>query len=213
MGDTLTVRRPSGAVHLPIAGVYYDYGYESGAAVVDLSTMSRFFGPGQISNLALYLDNQNDAEAMVDVIRSEVLRIFDQTFAITRILQAMSLIVAATGIALTLIVLARERLSELALYRALGSTRGQIFRIFVGKGLAMGVFALAMGTAGGVVLACILIYVVNRSYFGWTIHFHWPFPELAQQAVTILFAAVAASLFPALRASRTPATELSRDDL
>jgi ABC-type lipoprotein release transport system permease subunit len=31
--------------------------------------------------------------------------------------------------------------------------------------------------------------------------------------VTILLAAVAASLFPALRASRTPATELSRDDL
>ncbi len=77
----------------------------------------------------------------------------------------------------------------------------------------MGIIALAMGTVGGVVLACILIYVVNRAYFGWTIQFHWPVPELAQQAVTILLAAVVASLFPALRASRTPATELSRDDL
>ena len=229
-GDTLTVPDPGGAVRLPVAGIYYDYGYESGAAVVDLGTMERFFGPGQISNLALYLDDQHDAEATVDAIRArypdaplqvrsnrrlraEVLRIFDQTFAITRILQAMSLIVAATGIALTLIVLARERLSELALYRALGATRPQIFRIFVGKGLAMGVAALVLGAAGGIVLACILIYVVNRSYFGWTIQFHWPVPELAQQAATILFAAVAASIFPALRASRTPASELSRDDL
>lgn len=230
VGDTLTIQKPGGPVHLPIAGVYYDYGYESGAAVIDLQTMADAFGPGPISNLALYLDDQHDPETMVDLIRArfpdvplqirsnrrlrtEVLRIFDQTFAITRILQVMSLIVAATGIALTLIVLARERLSELALYRSLGSTRGQIFGIFVGKGLAMGIIALAMGTAGGAILACILIYVVNRSYFGWTIQFYWPVPELIQQAMTILLAAVVASLFPALRASRTPASELSRDDL
>jgi putative ABC transport system permease protein len=230
VGDTLTVPRPDGNVRLPIAAVYYDYGYESGAAVIDLATMERHFGPGRISNLALYLDDQYDAEAAVDEIRAlypdaplrvrsnrrlrqEVLRIFDQTFAITRILQVMSLIVATTGIALTLIVLARERLSELAVYRALGATRRQIFGIFVGKGVAMAVIALVLGAAGGAILACVLIYVVNRSYFGWTIQFHWPLAELAQQAATIIIAAVAASLFPALRASRTPATELSRDDL
>jgi putative ABC transport system permease protein len=198
--------------------------------MIDLGTMERRFGAGQISNIALYLDDDFDPEETVDLVRSrfpeaplsvrsnsrlrtEVLRIFDQTFAITRILQVMSLIVAATGIALALIVLARERLSELALYRALGATRRQIFRIFLGKGMAIGVLALLMGAAGGLILACILIYVVNRAYFGWTIQFHWPLPELAQQAVTILLAAVAASLYPALRASQTPATELSRDDL
>lgn len=230
VGDTLVVDRPGGLVLFPVAAVYYDYGYESGAAMIDLGTMERSFGSGQISNIALYLSEDSDAEEMVDLIRSrfpeaplnvrsnrrlrtEVLRIFDQTFAITRILQVMSLIVAATGIALALVVLARERLSELALYRALGATRRQIFRIFLGKGIAIGVLALLMGAAGGSILACILIYVVNRAYFGWTIQFHWPLRELAQQAVTILFAAAAASLFPALRASRTPATELSRDDL
>ncbi len=230
VGDTLMVDRSGGSVRFPVAGVYYDYGYESGAAMIDLETMERSFGAGQISNIALYLREDVDAEEMVDLIRSrfpeaplsvrsnrrlrtEVLRIFDQTFAITRILQVMSLVVAATGIALALIVLARERLSELALYRALGATRKQIFRIFLGKGMAIGVLALVMGAGGGLILACILIYVVNRAYFGWTIQFHWPLPDLAQQALTILIAAVIASLFPALRASRTPATELSRDDL
>ncbi len=230
VGDTLTVGSPGGPVRLPVAGVYYDYGYESGAAMIDLRTMERQFGPGRISNIALYLDEDHNADETVDLIRSrfpeaplsvrsnrrlrnEVLRVFDQTFAITRILQVMSLIVAATGIALALIVLARERLSELALYRALGATRPQIFRIFLGKGIAIGVLALLMGAVGGLILACILIYVVNRAYFGWTIQFHWPLPELAQQSATILLAAVLASLFPALRASRTPATELSRDDL
>jgi ABC-type lipoprotein release transport system permease subunit len=42
---------------------------------------------------------------------------------------------------------------------------------------------------------------------------HWPWGALAGQSATILAAAVLASLYPALRASRTPATELTRDDL
>ena len=52
-------------------------------------------------------------------LREEVYRIFDQTFAVTRLLQAMSLLIAACGVTLTLLILARERVSELALYRAL----------------------------------------------------------------------------------------------
>jgi putative ABC transport system permease protein len=58
-----------------------------------------------------------------------------------------------------------------------------------------------------------LIYIINRTYFGWTIQPYVAWGPIVQQAVTILGAAVLASLYPALRASRTPATELSRDAL
>jgi putative ABC transport system permease protein len=146
-------------------------------------------------------------------LREEIFTIFDQTFAVTRILQVMSLVIAATGIALTLLVLARERVSELALYRSLGATRRQLFGWFLGQGLAMAVIALALGAAGGVVLAIILVFVINRAYFGWTIQLHWPWPGLAGQVLVILVAALLASLYPALAASRTPAAELARDDL
>ncbi len=77
----------------------------------------------------------------------------------------------------------------------------------------MGVMGLALGLAGGIILALILVFVINRSYFGWTIQLHWPGLPLVQQMMTILAAALLASLYPALRASRTPATELSHDDL
>jgi putative ABC transport system permease protein len=70
-----------------------------------------------------------------------------------------------------------------------------------------------MGAGGGVALALILILIINRAYFGWTIAFHWPWGALAEQAATIVLASVLASLYPALRASRTPATELSRENL
>ena len=74
----------------------------------------------------------------------------------------MSLLIAVSGITLTLLVLAQEQVPELALYRALGADRPQIFRIFVGQGLAMGMMGLALGLAGGIILALILVFVINR---------------------------------------------------
>jgi putative ABC transport system permease protein len=209
LGDTLRLAGPSGELGFPIAGVYYDYGNESGGAAMDLAVLERAFGPGPLNNMALYVEDGVDPELFVDglkaryadlpllirserALREQVFEVFDQTFAITRLLQAISLLIAVCGIMLTLIVTARERISELALYRALGARRRQIFRVS---------------------LALILILIINRVYFGWTIAFHWPWGALTEQALAILTASVLASLYPALRASRTPATELSLENL
>ncbi|MFQ6673042.1 MAG: ABC transporter permease, partial [Candidatus Tectimicrobiota bacterium] len=213
----------------PIAGVYYDY-TEGGSAAMDHRTMTHAFGPGPVNSVGLYLEPGLDAERVVDELkerfadfplrirsnrrlREDILAIFDQTFAVTRILQVMSLLIAVGGITLTLLVQAQEGISELALYRALGARREQIFRIYVGKGLGMGLLGLGLGSLGGIALAGILIFLINPAYFGWTIQVSWPWGALTQQATTILAAAALASLYPAVRASRTPATELSRDDL
>ncbi len=229
-GDRLEIRGPNGLVRPRIAGVYYDYSTERGAVAMDLRTMTEYFGPGGTQSIAVYLSPGVDPEAVIDelraafpdvpliarsnsTLRDEALRVFDQTFAITRILQAMSLLIAAAGITLALLVLAREKQSELALYRALGATRRQVFSLFVGKGIGIAGIGLFLGGLGGVALAGILIYVTNRAYFGWTIQAHLPAFDLAQQAGTILTAALLASLYPAMRASRTPAAELSRENL
>ncbi|ABS25976.1 FtsX-like permease family protein [Anaeromyxobacter sp. Fw109-5] len=229
-GGRLAVRAPGGEIPVPVAGVYRDYGTEGGAALVDLSTFARLFGPGPPSNAALYLAPGVDAEAAVErlraalrehalqirsnrALRAEVLAIFEQTFAVTRLLQVMGLVIAAAGVTLSLLVLARERRAELALYRALGATRPQLFAVFLGRGLGIGLVGLGLGAAGGAALARVLVEVVNPAFFGWSLALHPPWAALAGQALAILAAAAAASLYPALTASRTPAAELSRDAL
>jgi putative ABC transport system permease protein len=230
VGDNLVVDGPEGPVSLPIAGIYYDYSSELGSAFVHLDTMEKLFGTGTIGSVALYLSPEADADGVVDDLkqqfretplsmrsnrglRERAMQVFDQTFAITRLLRYMSLLIAVCGVALTLIVLARERTSELALYRALGASRLQIFRIYLGKGLGMGAAGIALGSVAGVGFAWILIYVVNRAFFGWTIAVHWPIGLLVWQSAIVLLASGAASVYPALIASRTPATELRREDL
>ena len=96
---------------------------------------------------------------------------------------------------------------------ALGAERGQILRVYLGKGLGMGVSGVLLGTLAGFAFALVLIYVVNRAFFGWTIAVYWPFGVIARQNLVVLGAAALASLYPAWLASRTPATELRREDL
>ena len=228
--DSVTLTGIGGTATLPIAGVYYDYASEGGYVTMDLVTMDRVFGSGPLTTVAIYLTVGTDAEAAVDAVRDlvvgqpldvrsnrglkdEVYRLFEETFAITRILQLMGLLIAACGITLTLLVIARERVSELALYRALGAVREQIFTLFLGKGLSMAVLSLLLGGFGGSLLAVILVYVINRAYFGWTIQASWPWETLLWQAVAIIAVAAVASVYPAVRAAATPAAELSREDL
>jgi putative ABC transport system permease protein len=230
VGGELVVAGPRGSISLPIAGIYYDYSSELGSAFMDLRVMEEHFGPGPVHSVALYLSGGTDVDQVVDELkrelasvpleirsnrrlREEALSIFEETFAITALLRHMSLLIAVCGVALSLVVLARERASELALFRALGAERSQLFRVYLGKGLGMGVSGIVLGTAAGAGFALLLIYVVNRAFFGWTIALHWPIGLLLRQDAMVLLAAALASLYPAWLASGTPATELRREDL
>jgi len=229
-GDMLAITGPDGEVRFPIAGVSRDYSTEAGMAYLSMETVARVFGPGEVHSIGLYLDDGVDLERTADGIRDRygerpldvrssrdirdgVLELFDQTFAVTRLLQVMALLTAACGISLSLLVQARERISELALYSSLGASRGQIFRLFLGEGLAAGLLGTLLGAAGGIALSLVLIHVINPAYFGWTIQAHWPWPALLWEAAAIMAAALAASIYPALRGSRVPAQELNREDL
>jgi putative ABC transport system permease protein len=230
VGDRVAIPGTLGAVEATVAGVYRDYGSERGALLADLSLFARLFGEGPVQNVALYLAPGVDPEDTVArirrelsdqallarsnrTLREEVFAIFEQTFAVTRLLQGMGLLIATVGIALSLLVVARERAAETALLRALGATRGQVFSAFLGRGLGVGALGLVLGLSGGAGLAIVLVRAVNPAWFGWTIGLHLPAGALLGQSALIAVAAIAASVYPALRASETPVSELKRDAL
>ena len=139
-----------GALALAVAGVAYDYTSEGGTAFLTMDALVRHFGDGPTNNAALFLAPGADVEAVVaDLkaahrgrplvfrsnrdLRTEVMGIFDQTFAVTRTLQSLALLTAVCGVSLTLLVQSRQRTGELALLRTLGATRRQIFGLFMGE--------------------------------------------------------------------------------
>ena len=71
----------------------------------------------------------------------------------------------------------------------------------------MGLLGTAMGLVGGLALAWILIRVINRQSFGWTIQVSWPLGLMAQVAVLALVASLLAGFWPARWAARQPLIE------
>ncbi|MBK7047590.1 MAG: FtsX-like permease family protein [bacterium] len=230
VGDTLRLAGPRGAVALPICGVTYDYTSEGGTAFVSMDVLGERFDAAPPNNAAVFLAPGSDVEGTVDALqrtfadrplvirsnrtlRGEVLAIFDQTFAVTRTLQGMALLIAALGVSVTLLIQAHERAGELALLRALGATRRQVFGLFLGEGAAMGALGLLLGLFGGLGLAALLILVINRTWFGWTIRPAWPGQELAVQALVVMAVAALAAMYPASRARLAQPGQLTRDDL
>jgi putative ABC transport system permease protein len=68
--------------------------------------------------------------------------------------------------------------------------------IMVEAGL-LGLFATVAGVALGFALSLILIFVINKQSFGWTIRFHWPVAVILGALTVVYVATVLAGLYPA----------------
>ncbi|MGB8458329.1 MAG: FtsX-like permease family protein [Candidatus Acidiferrum sp.] len=213
-GDTITLPLGAARPSFRIVDVYYDYGSESGTILMDRQTMLRYLPDPAPSNLAVYVAPNASVETVRKEIirasaghrvllasnrdlRTEAIRIFDRTFAITYALEAVAVIVAVMGIAGALLALVIDRRRELGLLRFLGAAAGQVRKqILVESGL-LGLLANFAGLALGFALSLVLIYVINKQSFGWTIRFHWPVAILLGALSVVYVATVLAGLYPA----------------
>jgi putative ABC transport system permease protein len=145
---------------------------------------------------------------MEDDIQGDFLGFFTTALLV---FAGVSLVVATFSIYNTFSILVAQRTRESALLRALGASRGQVLRSTVVEALAVGILASAAGVAAGVGLAAGMLAV-----FG-AIGLSLPAHALVIGTGSVVTAAaigvivtLAASLAPALRASRTAPLEALR---
>jgi len=105
-----------------------------------------------------------------------------------------------------------DRAREIAVLRAQGLTPGQVWGLVTAQTGLMGLLAGLLAIPVGIGLAGILVLVINRRSFGWTLPVVIA-PGLLVEAVALaVTAAVLAGLYPAFRMARaTPAAAL-RDE-
>ncbi len=213
-GGTITLALGTARVSLRIVDVYYDYGSERGSILMDRQTMLRYLPDPAPSNLAVYVAPNASPETVREEIteaasgyrvllasnrdlRAEAIRIFDRTFAITYALEAVAVIVAVMGVAGALLALVIDRRRELGLLRFLGAAAGQVRKLILVEAGLLGLLANLAGLALGFALSLVLIYVINKQSFGWTIRFHWPVAVLLGAISVVYAATVLAGLYPA----------------
>ncbi len=138
--------------------------------------------------------------------------IFDRTFAVTWALEGIAIIVAMLGAANSLLALVLDRRREFGMLRYLGAATSQIRRMILVEAGLLGLFALLLGAGLGLVLSRLLIFVINKQSFGWTIQFHFPGLALGGAMLLIWAVTVVAGLYPARVATRLKPIEVIHEE-
>ena len=207
-------------LRLPIRGIYRDYSNDRGVIVIDRKLYVRTFKDETSNTIVIYLKPGTTLEharrelerrigpkygAFVVTnaeIRKQVMTIFDQTFMITYALLGVAIVVAVLGIVNTLAALILERTRELALLRVGGLSARELRTMLVLESTILGVASTATGLVMGYALSWILINVINKQSFGWTIDFYTPATLIAASLAVTLLASALAGLAPARLANR-----------
>jgi putative ABC transport system permease protein len=228
-GDTITLPLGEQRINFRVIDIFYDYGHEAGFILLDWGTLLRYLPDSAPTNLAVYLAPGADLErtraaiqrALANKsllmlsngqIRHQAIRVFDQTFAITYAVEAISILVAIGGISGALISIVMDRRREFGVLRYLGGTSAQIRKLILFEAGLIGIVANVLGLALGYVLSLVLVYVINKQSFGWTIQFHWPGAVLLGSLSVVYVATVLAGLFPARLAVRLDAMEVVHEE-
>ena len=228
VGDELELPTPDGPKRVPVVAAFRDFNTGVPAVVMALDSYRRDWHDDVLTGVGIDLTRDADEAAVEAAVRSLVgpttrlrssvrlkelsLAVFDRTFKVTEVLRVLAGIVAFLGILSALLAIELERARELSVLRTLGFTPGGLSATLLTQtgllGLAAGLAAMPIGTA----LALLLVHVINRRSFGWTMDFVLTPQALASGVSLAVAAALLAGLYPSWRASRVELGAALRED-
>jgi putative ABC transport system permease protein len=219
-GQTVTVPGPATSRPLRVAAVIKG-GFEApfGGVTISATDFTALFGTGQPTGILLWKHAGVDAATARDALDATIVKLPDasvddlaeyraqissdinQLLEAGGLLVAMAMVIAVLGVMTTLTLSVFERRREIALLRALGLTRGQLYATLTLEGAIMAVLAAVIGVALGIGLGI----AGTLAVFGDSDNLLIDVPG-GRIALVLLVAAIIgmlAALPPARRASRT----------
>jgi len=194
-----------------VRGLWRDYERPGGSVVVPRDIFVRYAGDSRATTAALWLEDGVEPDEVAARIRAALqrggeyeiaaprdirqrsLRVFDRTFAVTYLLEAVAVLIGLFGISASTSSQVLARRGEFGMLRHLGITRGEIGRMLAFEGAALGAVGVVTGLVVGGIVSFILIYVVNRQSFHWTMDVHVPWLLLGALSVVLVAAAALTS--------------------
>ena len=208
-----TLKLPLGGAQAPffVAGVWRDYANQAGSVVIRLADYRALTGEGEVTDAALFAARGGSAAQLEEAvralpfgaalktmsageIRAASLRIFDRSFAVTYLLEAIAIAIGLSGVAASFSAQTLARSKEFGMLRHVGVTRGQVLGILAFEGGLLTLLGVACGFALGLVISLILVYVVNPQSFHWTMQLHLPWTLLGSVAAVLVGASILTAL-------------------
>jgi putative ABC transport system permease protein len=230
LGETFSLPLGGQSQQFAVAGVWRDYARLSGSIVISRRTYIAATGDDSANEASLWLDPSVDVAATEKLLRAQFgngaaleittttalhersLQIFDRAFAITYALEAIAVIIGLTGISFAASSTALARRAEFGMLRHIGMLRRQIIAMLAHEGLLTSAFGVVYGLGLGVVLSLVLIYVVNRQSFNWSIDLAVPAWQLALLSAILIGAAAITAVWGGRAALSQDALRAVRED-
>ncbi|HZZ91561.1 MAG TPA: FtsX-like permease family protein [Usitatibacter sp.] len=229
-GDRIRLPIGGRSVDVRVGGVIRDYARTWGAVMFPLDAYRRLTGDLRANDFALHLAPGADVaraetgvrEALRDApalqledagsLKRRSLELFDRSFAVTYALEAIAIAIGLAGVTSSFAALAWSRRREFGVLRFLGLTRREVLRMIALEGAAAGTVGALLGLACGAALSAVLVHVVNRQAFHWTLALHWPVPALALFVAAVVLLCAVASRASGRLAVRREAILAVKDD-
>ncbi len=230
LGSSFELPLGGRTVTVVVMGVWRDYERPGGAVAIPRETFIEFTGDARATTAALWLEPDAAADdvsasaraalkrsgdfeiAVPREIRRLSLRVFDRTFAVTYLLEAVAVLIGLFGISASTSSQVLARRGEFGMLRHLGVTRGEIGRMLAFEGAALGALGVATGLIVGGLVSLVLVYVVNRQSFHWTMDVHVPWLLLAVLSVVLVAAAAITARVSGRQAMGTDVVRAVKED-
>ncbi|KAB0483199.1 ABC transporter permease [Vibrio sp. IB15] len=137
-------------------------------------------------------------------IKSLALDIFSQTFAITRALNGVTLMVAVIGLFCACFMLLDARKAAIARLYALGISRKKLMAMVLGQIVVLVTFTLVIAIPLGAMVGYVLTDIVTLRAFGWSLNYQWNWSDTLSISFITIIVAVIATLIPLWRLVSKP---------
>ncbi|MFQ5944833.1 MAG: FtsX-like permease family protein [Anaerolineae bacterium] len=219
IGDRLRLATDRGGREFAIAGILVDYTFEGLTATGSRADLRRLFGTRTVSVFVAGIDEGASPDAVAGAIteqfgdryhlqvqtnedfRGRVEALTDETFGLFNVLALIAVLVAALGVANTLLMNVLERIREIGVLRSLGMTRRQVGRMVRAEAAMLGALGAAFGLAVGVPHSVAGMRLVNQMS-GYRVDYVFPLAACLLSIVAVLLVSQLAALYPARRAAR-----------
>ena len=230
VGSMLELKTDYGMQDFRVAGIYYDYASDQGLVTIHYDYFKKYWNTKGVSGISVFVDENHSIDNVKEKIQSletggqqlfvrtykflrdSSIEIFDRTFLIAQVLQILAVIVAFVGILSSLMSLQLERKRELGILRANGLLPLQLFKIVNLQTLLMGFTAGVLALPLGNILAWILVYIINKRSFGWTMQFELLPSIMIEAMVLSVVAAILAGIYPGYKMSKTSPANALREE-
>jgi putative ABC transport system permease protein len=230
IGDELSLPLTGRMQPFLIAGVWRDYARLSGSVVIARSAYVTATGDRSANEGSIWLKAGADAAAVEKALRERLtpgdaleittstalhersLQIFDRAFTVTYALEAIAVLIGLTGVSFAAGSTALARRAEFGMLRHIGMLRSQVVAMLASEGIVTSAFGVLYGLGLGVALSLVLVYVINRQSFNWSIDFAVPAWQLAFLSITLISAAALTAIWSGRAALSQDAVRAVRED-